>query len=224
MSILANNLKLLRKEANLSLEELSEKTGISANILEGFETDQFIPNDYQLEVLCHVLLMPFEDIKTRDLETERRNATSMMKEKGNRNNYNWYFGNKRNFILFLSYIIFFIIAMTVVGIMIYLTCISKTFTTNWQLLKTDMDQIDKITLFFNLMRYIFQNIYIVLTAIGVIDVVFFCLHYFAYHTFTFRIWYIFLFSFFLAMLPFIGLIGSWIMFIYYLVRLIKGKY
>ena len=224
MSILANNLKLLRKEANLTIIELSEKTGISPYILEGFENDQFIPNDYQLEVLCQALSMPFEDIKTRNLEEERKNATYLMKDRNNRNNYNWYFGNKRNFILFLSYIIFFVLAMSVVGILIYLTCISKTFVTNWQLLKSNMDKIEKITLFFQLMRYIFSKIYIVLTIIGIVDVVFFSLYYFAYHTFVFRIWYIFLISFFLAMLPFIGLIGSWIMFIYYLVRLIKGKY
>ena len=55
MTNLASNLILLRKEAHLSLEELSEKTGINIKLLDAFEKDQIEPNEYQLEIICKYL-------------------------------------------------------------------------------------------------------------------------------------------------------------------------
>ena len=91
MSNLAENLKLLRNEADLSIEELSEKTGINVILLEAFENDKCTPNEYQLEVLCKVLKIPADEIEERDLQAERKQATQMMRSKENRNNFNWYF-------------------------------------------------------------------------------------------------------------------------------------
>ena len=62
MSIIASNLKLLREEASLTIEELSEKTGINISLIEGFENNKYVPNEYQLEILCKILKMPADEI------------------------------------------------------------------------------------------------------------------------------------------------------------------
>lgn len=47
-----NRLKELRTKRNLTLQELSEKTGISANSLGGYEKETINPTSFMLEILA----------------------------------------------------------------------------------------------------------------------------------------------------------------------------
>lgn len=224
MSILSSNLKLLREEARLSIEELSDRTKINSDILARFEDGTLIPNEYQLEVLCIELHMPYEDISVRDLAEERKVATKEMKNKDNRNNYDWYFGNKKMLILFISYFVFFLISVSLITLFSYYIITSDVFQYNISLFNTNISPVDKFRLFFNLIYYWFWEIKIVLIIVGIIVIVFFCLYYFSYHTFVFRYWYIFLIGIFITLIPFIGIFGLIALFIFFLIKLIKGRF
>ncbi len=60
--ILKNNLKALRKEKNLSQQELAEMVGVSRNTISSIETGQFCPTAKLALVLCIALDKPFEDV------------------------------------------------------------------------------------------------------------------------------------------------------------------
>ena len=60
--ILKNNLKALRKEKNLSQQELAELVGVSRNTISSIETGQFCPTAKLALVLCIALDQQFEDV------------------------------------------------------------------------------------------------------------------------------------------------------------------
>ncbi len=60
--VLKNNLKALRKEKNLSQQELAEMVGVSRNTISSIETGQFCPTAKLALVLCIALDRPFEDV------------------------------------------------------------------------------------------------------------------------------------------------------------------
>lgn len=60
--VLKNNLKALRKEKNLSQQELAEMVGVSRNTISSIETGQFCPTAKLALVLCIALDRQFEDV------------------------------------------------------------------------------------------------------------------------------------------------------------------
>ena len=60
--ILKNNLRALRKEKNLSQQELAELVGVSRNTISSIETGQFCPTAKLALVLCIALDKQFEDV------------------------------------------------------------------------------------------------------------------------------------------------------------------
>ena len=60
--ILQNNLKALRKEKQLSQQELADLVGVSRNTISSIETGQFCPTAKLALVLCIALDKPFEDV------------------------------------------------------------------------------------------------------------------------------------------------------------------
>ena len=60
--ILKNNLRALRKEKNLSQQELAELVGVSRNTISSIETGQFCPTAKLALVLCIALDQEFEDV------------------------------------------------------------------------------------------------------------------------------------------------------------------
>ncbi|MBR2891911.1 MAG: hypothetical protein IKC22_06030 [Bacilli bacterium] len=220
MSNISINLKLLRNEAGLSFEELSEKTGINVILLEAFETEKCAPNEYQLEVLCKVLKIPSDEIGERNLVLERKQATNMMKSRENRNNYNWYFGNKKKFIFYLSYIIYFVLAVSLLS----LYYIHKFEGVTLELLRQEWITTSAFPfpVYVFLFYYTHMSFGISLFGLGV--GVFMVIDYFTKHTFYFRWWYIFWISFFITCLEIIGILGSIPYLIYVIIKIIKRKY
>lgn len=60
--ILKNNLKEVRKEKNISQQELASMVGVSRNTISSLETGQYEPTAKLAYVLCIALDMKFEDL------------------------------------------------------------------------------------------------------------------------------------------------------------------
>ena len=220
LSRLADNLKLLRDEASLSFEELSEKTGINKILLEAFENEKCVPNEYQLEVLCKVLKIPADEIEERDLHEERKQAIQMMKSKEHRNNYNWYFGSRKKFIFYLSYIIYFVVAVSLMA----LYYLNKFEGITLEMLHKEWITTSAFSFptYVILFYYTHMSLGITIFSLGVS--IFLLIDYFSKHSFYFRWWYIFWISFFFTCLQIIGFVGAIPYLIYVIIRLMKRKY
>ena len=221
MSIISRNLVLLRKEAGLSITELSNKTGIKEEILIGFEEERLIPNEYQLEVLALALHFPYEDLTVRDISLEREKATKEMKSKSYRENYNWYFGNRRTFGLLLGYVIYFLVGVLIISLLVI--NINKRYSLD-MLYQYWLSQSSFSSYIVFIIYFYLSYLRLALAIFGAGVVVFFALDYFSKHTFYFRWWYILWLGLFLSLLYLVGIIGSLVYFVYVLTRLIRGKY
>ena len=223
MSILASNLKLLREEASMSINDLSEKTGINEQLLIAFEEDRITPNEYQIEVLCRVLKMPSEDITTRDLKVERAEATKGMRSKETREQYNWYFGNKKRFIFFLCYLFYFVIATSLLIWFIANKIVSEGIT--WELLKESYYYYNYSYPFAIYLVLVFWQLFKYAMIIYGLGASFFIIFDFLWgRRVYFRWWYIFWIGVIFTLVVFLGIFGALPYFIYTIVRLIRGKY
>lgn len=117
MKYISTNIKVLRQEARLSYEELSEITNISVENLKLFEKGKLIPTEEEVMILCKPLRIHYEDIIERDILSERNDAGKRMRKSVDRNNYNWYLGDKKVFFLYLSYLLFAIIGFILVTLL-----------------------------------------------------------------------------------------------------------
>ena len=60
--VLKNNLKALRREKNLSQQDLADLVGVSRNTISSIETGQFCPTAKLALVLCIALDKKFEEV------------------------------------------------------------------------------------------------------------------------------------------------------------------
>ena len=60
--VLKNNLKALRREKNLSQQDLADLVGVSRNTISSIETGQFCPTAKLALVLCLALDRQLEDV------------------------------------------------------------------------------------------------------------------------------------------------------------------
>ena len=60
--VLKNNLKALRREKDLSQQDLADLVGVSRNTISSIETGQFCPTAKLALVLCIALDKQFEDV------------------------------------------------------------------------------------------------------------------------------------------------------------------
>jgi len=60
--ILKNKLKEVRKERNISQQELADMVGVSRNTISSLETGQYEPTAKLAYVLCIALDMKFEEL------------------------------------------------------------------------------------------------------------------------------------------------------------------
>lgn len=60
--VLKNNLKALRREKDLSQQDLADLVGVSRNTISSIETGQFCPTAKLALVLCIALDRQFEDV------------------------------------------------------------------------------------------------------------------------------------------------------------------
>ena len=117
MKYISTNIKVLRIEARLTYEELSEITNISVESLKLFEKGKLVPSTKEVEILCKPLRISYDDIIERDILSERNDAGRRMRKSSERNNYNWYLGNRNIFGIYLGYMLFILIGLIGIAIL-----------------------------------------------------------------------------------------------------------
>lgn len=105
MSHIASNIKILRTEARLSVEEFAEKANVSVDTVNKWEDGTLKPFTKDLIVICPILRISLEDIETRDIATERQQALNKLKHTKAKQNYGWYLGDPRIVKLYASVLI-----------------------------------------------------------------------------------------------------------------------
>ena len=222
MSILSENLKLLHRESGLSYEELSIRTGINESIIKAFENEQLEPNEYQLEILCRVLRFPYEDIYERNLVEERKAATRKMRSNTTREQYNWYFGDRKVFWYYLSYIIFFVVMITGLSLYYINKLSNYNFLEIYYLYKAEYGITLSYTMF--CIKIIYSEVYVGLSVFGFGVAGFIGFDYLKKHRFVFRWWMLFFISTIIAFLRIFGIVAAIPYLIICISNLIKGKY
>ena len=223
MSKLSQNLSILRKEANFSTQELSERTGINEQLIIAFEKDTITPNDEQLMVLCRTLKMPYEDIAIRDLAEERKNATKGMKQSQNRSNYNWYFGNRKWLFFYLGYIAYFVIGVTIL-VLFYTNYFVQNEITVGAIKEYYYLEYPPYPYFIFFIIIMWNITRFGLIAFGVGSSIFMLIDYFAGKRIGFRWWYLFFISIIITVLTILGVVGSIPYLVYVIYKLIRRKY
>lgn len=117
MKYISTNIKVLREEARLSFDELSEITNISIESLKLFEKGKLVPTKEEVMILCKPLRIHYEDIIERDILSERKDAGRRMIKSADRSNYNWYLGDKKVFWFYLSYFLITILGFVVITLL-----------------------------------------------------------------------------------------------------------
>ena len=222
MSLLSENLKLLHQESGLSFEELSEKTGIDVVIIKAFEQEKLVPNDYQLELLCRVLKFPYEDIEERNLTEERKTATKKMRSSATREQYNWYFGNRKVFWFYLGYIIYFVVMITALSLYYINKLKGIDLAGEYALYKIYYTDVEPYWLF--CIQVIYSEVFVGLSVFGFGVAGFIGFHYLKTHQFIFRWWMIFFISTIIAFLRIFGIVAAIPYLIICITNLVKGKY
>ena len=98
---LPSNIKVLREEARLSVEEFAKRANVSVETVIGWEKGTIKVYTKDLIVICPILRISEEDIRERDIKQERLDAYDRMKHGLNRRNFNWYYGSRSKVIFYL---------------------------------------------------------------------------------------------------------------------------
>ena len=192
MKYIATNIKVLRQEARLSFEDLSEITEISVDRLKQIEKGKIIPTEEEVELLCKPLRIHYEDIIERDILSERNEAGRKMKKSEYRGNYNWYLGDRKVFWIYFSYMLVVIIGLVLISIMSKLLNLDiiYIFDNNGQLLPTTW--LEAIITSYALVSYVSGISFIIWLGIKL--------------RYRFQWWHIFWISFVLSLVPVVGAI------------------
>ena len=86
MSNINTNIKVLREEARLSIEEFAEKMNVSKETVVNWEKGKQDPTNEQIEQMCPILRIHLEDFLERDIQQERNDAGRRMKKSNTRVN------------------------------------------------------------------------------------------------------------------------------------------
>lgn len=218
MSILARNLKLLRQESYLSLEEIVEKVGITEKELLEWEEGVSEPNDIVLEKLCKVLRMPFEDIRDRDLTLERQEALGQMKGTKVRNNYDWYFGSKSEKLFHIGYIVYFIVGLAIA------LFVCKLLQSRYGDYSIFQEYYPQYTLEYIKLKLLFNDLIKCLGVFVVGCAIFMGIWFFKRHTIPIHWWYIWFISIIITVIMIVSVIACIPFFVYSIIKLFPKKH
>lgn len=107
---LPSNIKVLREEARLSVEEFAKRANVSVETVIGWEKGTIKVYTKDLIVICPILRISEDDIRERDIKQERLDAYDRMKHGNSRKNFDWYYGSKAKVVYYLLPIILIPIA------------------------------------------------------------------------------------------------------------------
>ena len=121
-NFLPSNIKVLREEARLSIEEFAKLSNVSVETVIGWEKGTIKVYTKDLIVICPILKISEEDIRERDIRQERLDAYDRMKHGSNRSNFNWYYGSRAKIIYYLLPLILIPLA----GVLGYIVSLSMS--------------------------------------------------------------------------------------------------
>ncbi len=121
-NFIPSNIKVLREEARLSVDEFARRANVSVDTVIGWEKGTIKVYTKDLIVICPILKISEEDIRERDIKQERLDAYERMKHGNSRKNYDWYYGSRSRVIYYLLPIILIPLA----ALLGYLASLSMT--------------------------------------------------------------------------------------------------
>lgn len=195
MSHIASNIKILRTEARLSVEEFAEKANVSVDTVNKWEDGTLKPFTKDLIVICPILRISLEDIETRDIATERQQALNKLKHTKAKQNYGWYFGDPRIVKLYASVLIILPLVFLITFFVLRQFDIAKNF-----LIATGIEEITQSLI----------NIYSLegaLVATGAINSVYILVWLIKVKNMRFNYWIVFLILSLFSLLIIIGIIA-----------------
>lgn len=119
---LPSNIKILREEARLSVEDLARLANVSVETVIGWEKGTVKVYTKDLLVICPILRISEEDIRKRDIKKEREEAYERMKHGNSRKNFDWYYGSRSKLIFYILPLIL----IPLVSFLGYLVSLSMT--------------------------------------------------------------------------------------------------
>ena len=213
---IASNIKVLREEARLTIEQFAAKAGVSVDTVIGWEKGTLKVYTKDLLIICPILRISEEDIRTRDIKSERESAYKRMKQKGSRKSFDWYYGSQ-------SKVIYYLLPIILVPLAAFIGYLFATFfmqdTIN-ELVNVYLQEGLEVPVFLE-----YANIVIPIGFAAIIGIVFLIIELIRKFRHYFRWWYLFLaISFFsvlvvilsIAVIPYYG-------YCIYQVFILKGK-
>lgn len=200
---LGSNIKVLREEARLKEQDLAEALSVSVEEIKSFEKGTKVPTKDQVLKILPLLRIGHYDIMTRNILEERNNALKAMRNSKERNNYNWYFGDRSVVILNILYLILIPLVFLILAFPL------RSFVSFINFYIGEYAIISKET-------PILQAYTVVSFISGVLIVI----NFLKSINYVFRLWHIIWLSLLLTICVFIGLIGTIPYYIYIVVRLI----
>lgn len=210
MSNINTNIKVLREEARLSVEEFAERMNVSKETVVNWEKGKQDPTNEQIEQMCPILRIHLEDFLERDIQQERNDAGRRMRKSNTRINYNWYLGDKKIMFFYISYLII----IPLVFFIGYL--LSKSTYSEFVNQITDEEVLERIKLYYYLSG---------LAWVGVVTCIYVLIYLFKKRIINFRWWYLTWITGILAVSVFLGSVAAPFLYVYAFYKGIikKGK-
>lgn len=205
---LYSNIKILREEARISVEELAKLMSVSNEIVKMWESNKLVPSFTEVEQLSKLLRISHYDIMTRNIKQERYEADKKLRSSKSRGDYNWYYGSKKIVVLNLIYLI-------------GLPLIYIFFVFFWNFVPIEIPYIIYIiNIFGNFFNYVIAYI-----GCGLITGWIMAITFMIKKRYRFQFWHIFLISIFITVIEIISIVGTIPYYIYTLIKLIilKGR-
>lgn len=105
MYYIRTNIKILREERRLSIDEFAEMMGVESETVKLWEKGKLEPTSDEIKKMCPILRIHEEDFLERDILAERKGAGANMKKGDSRKTYDWYYGNRLVMSFYVSYLI-----------------------------------------------------------------------------------------------------------------------
>lgn len=208
MSNINTNIKVLREEARLSVDEFAEKMNVTKEIVIEWEKGKQNPTLKQIEQMCPILRIHLEDFLERDIQQERNDARRRMKKSDVRTNYNWYLGDKKIMFFYISYLVI----IPTIFLVVYFLYKSRYSSYLHEI--TDEEVINRI----KLMNYLVPAGYV-----GVTSCIYVLIYLFRNRIINFRWWYLTWISAILVISVIVGAIATPFIYMYAFYRGIIKK-
>lgn len=203
---LATNIRQLRTERRLSIEEFSSQLDVDVETAKAWEKGTIVPTQTQINRMLPILKIGLYDMMTRDILGERNQTTIQMKRSKDRGNYDWFYGSRKKVIINLVYIF----AMPIIFFVSFL--INK----DAGIFNEETMEVEPVLWIRILSSYV---------PCAIISGIIMAINVFMRINYRFQFWHIFLIEFLFIAIYIGGLIGTIPYYIYTIVMLImkRGK-